>query len=216
MRRVNPLGVLVRGTLAGAAGSWVQNRFFEATASIAPGSPEGAFDPPEKEQREEQATETVARRVSEDLLHQGELSAADKKKGAVAVHYAFGSGWGAVYGVLAESIIGMRSVPGALLFGTGVWIAGDNLILPAFRLAGPPGKYPPRNHVYALAAHWAYGLGVQAAYEALRGPRLFLAGAALLGLAGRRKERLEKARANLRKAARSFAEATRGAAAQVH
>lgn len=168
MRRISPLGSLFFGALAGAAGSLVQNLFFKATTKIAPKPPKGAFQPPEVLQRNEQPTETVARRVVEKLAKRGPLDAADKKRAQPIVHYAFGSLWGIAYGLSRESVPALETVPGAIGWGALVWALSDNVILPGFRLAAWPQKYPAKTHAYALGAHLVYGLSVMAAYRLLR------------------------------------------------
>jgi uncharacterized membrane protein YagU involved in acid resistance len=80
------------------------------------------------------------------------------------VHYSFGSAWGAAYGLTAPSVRRLATLPGGLAFGTLVWLVSDNLIVPGFRLAGWPQRYPVKNHAYAIAAHLVYGSTVFAAY----------------------------------------------------
>lgn len=179
--RPTPLGALVRGLVAGALGSAAQDLFFKATAKLAPATPKGAFAPPEREQRDENATETVARRFVE-LLMQRPLSAEGKAKGATIVHYAFGAGFGGVYGLLRETVPAMRRPAGVLGYSVGAWIAGDDLVLPLFRLAAWPGAYPLKTHAYAVAAHLVFGAAVATAYEAMRPRSLATAAAALWAL----------------------------------
>ncbi|HEY2874713.1 MAG TPA: DUF1440 domain-containing protein [Reyranella sp.] len=171
MARQTPIGAVTRGMLAGIAGSFVQNLFFSATERIKPEPVKGAFRPPEPEQREETATQTVARRAVEDLMQHRKLSADKKKRAAHIVHYAFGGAWGAAYGLLAGSTRRAATLPGGLAFGTVVWEASDNGLLPAFRLAGKPARYPLKTHAYAVAAHLVYGATVWAAFTALGGRR---------------------------------------------
>lgn len=181
---VTPLGAVLRGVVAGLAGSAAQDVFFAATRSITPGQPRDAFDPPEAQQLSEQPTETVARRLAEGLAARGSLPPDAKRIAGRAVHYGFGGGWGAVYGLLRESVPTPRGAACGAAFGAGVWFVSDNAILPAFRLAGGPQRYPLKNHAYALAAHLVYGTVVQGVYEALRpglGGRTSL-GLAALGL----------------------------------
>lgn len=168
MRRPTPLGSLFFGALAGAAGSLLQNFFFKATAKVAPKPPGDAFEPPEPQQRGEQPTETVARRVVEDLAERGPVDEETKKRGHAVVHYTFGSLWGAAYGLARESIPGLETVPGALAWSTLVWAVSDNLILPIFRLGAWPQAYPMKNHVYAWSAHVVYGMAVCNVYRLLR------------------------------------------------
>jgi hypothetical protein len=200
MRRLTPFGAIVRGLVAGAVGSFVQSRFFRATAGIAPAPPPDAFVPPEPVQRSEAATETVARRWVDYLMQRGPLSSEDKSIAGQVVRYAFGAGWGADYAVARETIASVGSPRGALAFGTGVWLVSDNLILPAFRLAAWPRAYPVKNHAYALAAHLAYGLSVAATYEILRRPPAML-GALLVAAAPAVERLVARARRQQRLAA---------------
>jgi hypothetical protein len=163
-----PLLALGYGLLAGAIGALGQSMFFKATDKIAPKPPKGAFDPPEKEQRSETETATVARRAVEDLMQRGPLDNRALKRAGALVHYGFGALWGGAYALGRESL-GRRPGPAlAAGYGAVVWAASDNLILPAFRLAAWPNAYPVKTHAYALAAHLVYGAAVWVAYEALR------------------------------------------------
>lgn len=173
-----PLGALARGLAAGAVGSAVQDLFFKATAKIAPPTPKHVFSPPERDQIEENATETVARRFVEQFM-QRPLSAEGKAKGATIVHYAFGAGLGGAYGLLRETIPALHRPAGVLAYGVGAWMFGDNIVIPAFRLGALPNAYPLKTHAYALAAHIVFGVAVAAAYEAMRPRSLATAAAAL-------------------------------------
>jgi hypothetical protein len=168
MKPLSPLGAIVRGLLAGAVGSLVQNRFFQATKSLAPPTPKDAFEPPEPQQREEHATETVARRAVEDFMRRGPLTEKQKRTAGEIVHYVFGALWGMVYALFAESRLRRGRPLAVTTFSSAVWMTSDNLILPSFRLAGRPQRYPAENHVYAWAAHLAYGASVAVIYGVLR------------------------------------------------
>ncbi|MCK6530836.1 hypothetical protein L6R50_25855 [Myxococcota bacterium] len=177
MRAITPMGALLRGICAGVAGSAAQGLFFKATASLTPGTPEGAFHPPDPVQEGENATQAVARRFVEGFARRGPLTEEGKERGGALVHYAFGSAWGGLYGLLRESYPAVASPPGVAAYSLLVWNTGDNLILPAFRLAAPATHYPPKNHAYAIAAHLAFGFAVAAAYELTRPRTLALAAA---------------------------------------
>lgn len=161
---LSPLGALVRGIAAGAIASAAQDLFFRATAKVAPHTTERVLEPPEPEQREEQATETVARRVAE--LTQRDLPV-DKESAARVVHYAFGSSWGGAYGLSAATYPALVGPLGGAAFGVLVWAASDSFLLPAFKLAAWPHRYPLRVHAYAIAAHLAYGAALGLAFDAM-------------------------------------------------
>jgi hypothetical protein len=107
-----------------------------------------------------------------------------KEAAAQAVHIGFGSGWGGLYGLLRESVPEVaaptgRGVLGLLGFSTAVWMIGDNVVLPLFRLSAWPQKYPAKLHAYAFGAHLVYGLAVFMTYEALRPSNLAVVTGAL-------------------------------------
>jgi hypothetical protein len=162
---MSPIGALFSGLVAGAVGSIAQLVFFSATKKIAPETPRDAFRPPEPQQRSEMPTQTVARRFVEGLMHR---RLAHKDLGGVIVHVAFGAGWGGLYGLACASNRSLRGPLGALGFATLVWTAGDNVILPAFRLAAWPQAYSAKSHGYAFAAHLVYGAAVWGTLELFR------------------------------------------------
>jgi hypothetical protein len=164
---ISPLRALGAGLVAGALGSLAQNLFFAATKSVAPKPPKDAFTPPEPEQADETATQTVARRAVRDLA-QRPIDHEKKQLGGELVHYGFGAGWGALYGLTLGPSRRLRGPLGVLAFSTLVWGISDNLILPAFKLAGPPTAYPARSHAYAIVAHVVYGTAVALAFDLLR------------------------------------------------
>jgi uncharacterized membrane protein YagU involved in acid resistance len=168
MPRVKPLQALLFGAAAGAIGSFVQNVFFKATAKVQPKTPESSFDPPEPQQKHEQPTETIARRVVEDLAQAGPLDPDQRPKARTIVHFAYGSLWGCAYGLVRESLPGLASGGGILAWGTTVWMLSDNLILPAFKLSPSATEIPGKVHAYAWAAHLAYAATVVGSYELLR------------------------------------------------
>jgi hypothetical protein len=196
----SPLGALARGIAAGVVASYAQTLFFAASRPIAPAPPPDAFHPPEPAQASEQPTETVARRVVEDLFARGPLR--NKARAGRLVHYAFGAAWGGAYGALAGSWPPARTIGGGMLFGVGVWCASDNLILPAARLAAWPTRYPATSHAYAVAAHLVYGAALSAAFGATA-PGGMKTLAAALGTAWLRR----RAPAPVRSAARRVAAA---------
>lgn len=179
MRRVSPLGSVLAGTAAGAIGALGQSVFFSTTARFMPDRVPGAFEPPEMTQREEWGTETVARRFVEGLMQRGPLTEAAKRRAATIVHVLFGSLWGGLYGVARESYPELDRPLGVLGYSLVVWNTSDNVILPAFRVAALPHKYPLRNHMYAIAAHLVYGASVWGAYRALRRTPYFVQAAVL-------------------------------------
>jgi hypothetical protein len=81
---------------------------------------------------------------------------------STAMHWAYGSGAAAVYGVAAGSLPRPRPAYG-LPFGAAVW-AADYVILPAGGLYQPLWKYDAKTLAWDLAGHLAYGAGTGATF----------------------------------------------------
>lgn len=165
MARRSPLGAFCAGLAAGFAGALAQNLFFACTKNIAPAPAPGAFAPAEPEQAAELPTQTVARRVVEQVVRRGPLQR--KNAAGQVVHLAFGAAWGAAYGLVAGSWPRPASAADGAKFGLLVWAASDNLLLPAVRLSAWPHHYPAKTHAYAIAAHAVYGVVVAGTFWGL-------------------------------------------------
>lgn len=161
----SPLGAFFAGCAAGFAGALAQSLFFAQTRKIAPAPPAEAFVPVEPEQRQEMPTQTVARRVTEQPAQRGPLE--HGARAAQAVHLAFGTGWGGLYGLAAGTLPRLGTLKAGLGFGMVVWLVSDDVLLPVFRLSAWPHRYPIQSHLYAIAAHAVYGAVVASTFAAL-------------------------------------------------
>jgi len=114
----------------------------------------------------EDATVKAAAAISQGLFHHP-LDKGEKKVAGPVVHYAMGAAMGALYGALAE--VDKRVTVGAgVPFGTAVWLAADEVAVPALGLSPPPTETPASTHAYALASHAVYGLTTDLVRRALR------------------------------------------------
>jgi uncharacterized membrane protein YagU involved in acid resistance len=86
-----------------------------------------------------------------------QLSREQKKKLGPVIHYGFGSLVGALYGGLAELAPVAREGLG-IPFGTVVFLAADEIAVPALGLSKAPTAYPLSSHASAFASHAVYGL----------------------------------------------------------
>lgn len=175
-----PLGAFARGLVAGVAGAAVQSLFFKLTQRWAPEPTRLAPKEGKPEGNDVSPLQAIGTRLGEGLMKRGPMTDEQKAAAAGAVHYAFGAGWGAIYALCRESF--GRVSPA--LFGGAVWMASDNLLLPAFRASAWPHRYSLPEHHYALHAHAVYGLATAGAYAVLRdlGPLPLGAIPAILGL----------------------------------
>jgi uncharacterized membrane protein YagU involved in acid resistance len=160
---------MLRGVLAGAIGglvaSWVMNGFITGAMKMRETvkSPEQkaeeesrkAARPPQNAEDSEDSTVKVADTVTWLVTGQ-HLSKRGKQKGGPVVHYAFGTVMGALYGALAE-LSGSATAGAGTAFGTGLFIAADEVMVPALGLSKPPTQQPVSDQFTHYAAHLVYG-----------------------------------------------------------
>lgn len=163
-----PLDAVGRGIVAGAAGTAVMTGWQELSARLrsSAGEPQdaGGGQEPEDPWEKASAPAKVARRIIEGVF---ERDAPPEWIPALThgMHWAYGIGWGPVYGLLQGSRRG-SAVRRGLAFGTGVW-AMSYLEMVPIGLYEPPWKYPPKELALDLSYHLVYGSGLGVAYAAL-------------------------------------------------
>jgi putative membrane protein len=171
-----------KGVVAGLAGgliaSWTMNQFQAAWTKLAGNSekPHGAqsMQPTQGStgnqaqdmNEQDDATVEVAKLVSEHVFHH-ELQEHEKKPAGAAVHYAFGTATGGLYGALAEISPAVTTGAG-LPFGAVFWLVADEVTVPLLGLSKGPTDYPLSTHVFAFAAHLVYGMTTEFSRRALR------------------------------------------------
>lgn len=163
-RRKQPslmLDVLV-GAAAGAAGTWLMSPAMQGISKL---QDETSRKQEEAASFEENATVKTAKRLAKPLGV--ELRGKRKQKAGMAVHWAYGTLWGAAYALMLRRNPGRAGISG-LALGAFLWFFGDEVMVPALKLAPGPEKMPFFSHVKALGAHLAYGAGADAALRTLR------------------------------------------------
>ena len=172
---------ILKGMVAGLAGgllaSWTMNQFQAALTRMAEGKekPHGAQSmQPSEGSKGEQAQDTAeqddatvetAKAISNVFGH--ELQESEKEPAGAAVHYAFGTLSGGLYGALAE-VTPQVTTAGGLPFGAGFWLLADEISVPLLGLAKAPTEYPVSTHAYALASHLVYGVTAEFGRRAVR------------------------------------------------
>jgi len=158
-------GLLI-GLVAGAAGSWAMDRFQAGWNKLSNARKE---KPDENSPRRESSSDTKS---EEDVatvktaaalsrfLFDHELTARQKQVAGPAVHYAFGTAIGGLYGALATMKPGTAS-RGGIPFGAALWLVADEALVPALGLGAAPTKTPLSLQIYALASHLVYGLSTE-------------------------------------------------------
>ncbi len=140
----------VHGTVAGIVGTVVM----EQAANLL-----YRFEKPEKKKQEEEIRhespyDTMARRITEDLL---KVKLADEDRAILGqlLHWGYGAGWGALYGLVRRRVPLLRAaagVPFRILF----FLVGDEALNTFLKLTPPPQAYPVDAHVRGLVAHIVY------------------------------------------------------------
>lgn len=82
------------------------------------------------------------------------------------VPWLYGPAMGAAYGFLFGPSSG-RDLSGGLVFGAGVWLLGDELLLPLLGRHQGQAQTPLKQHTHRLGAHLVYGAATAAATQAL-------------------------------------------------
>ena len=157
--RPSPLGALGRGLVAGVAGAALMTGYQELVARLRGGGDEKQ----PRRWRDAPAPAQIGKKVA-DAVDQ-KVTLADAPKLTNAVHWAYGTSWGAAYG-LGEGTVASRPVSHGLGFGTLVWAFSYATLTP-LGIYEPPWKYPPKELAIDLSHHLVYGLGVAGAYRLL-------------------------------------------------
>ena len=171
---------ILKGMVAGLAGgllaSWTMNQFQAAWTRIAEGGekshgaqsmkPSDGSQGEQDSHEQDDATVETAKAISEKVFGH-ELQESEKHPAGAAVHYAFGTLSGGLYGALAEVTPQVTTAAG-LPFGAGFWLLADEISVPLLGLAKGPTEYPVSTHVYALASHLVYGVTAELGRRAVR------------------------------------------------
>jgi len=168
-------GNVWKGALAGAAAGLAgtiamtqfQNLWSKASEKLNCNGNHGSSEQSEPEK--EDATMKAAGELAALAKHR--LSRDEKKKAGSIIHYAFGTGMGAIYGALVE--VGPRDLRrhdllSGLGFGSVLFAGADEVVVPALGLSGKPSESAASSHLHALASHIVYGLTAGAERKAMR------------------------------------------------
>jgi hypothetical protein len=169
---------LVVGLASGFVASWTMNQFQAAWTRIAEGAEkshgaqsmqpsEGSNGNQENDTAEQDdATVETAKVISRNVFGH-ELKESEKEPAGAAVHYAFGTVTGGLYGALAE-VSPQVTVGAGIPFGAAFWLIADEVTVPLLGLSKGPTEYPVSTHAYALASHLVYGVTAELSRRALR------------------------------------------------
>lgn len=111
----------------------------------------------------------VARRMYEGVFQREAPHPEPKtiKRFHNAVHWTYGPGWAALYGIVEASLRRRRPLLHGTAFGLFMWALGSGVMGPATKLAKPPWEYPAKTNALDIGYHLAYGLAAARTYRAL-------------------------------------------------
>ncbi|MEU6198295.1 hypothetical protein [Streptomyces sp. NPDC047061] len=155
---LTPLAAVVDGVVAGVAGTMCMDatrylRYRRAGGTEGPKDWEFA---PVEDWEAAPDPGKVAKRLLEGFT-QREVPDRWAWLVSTAMHWSYGSVWGALYGIAAGSVRRPNPLLG-IPFGAAVWASGY-LVLPQAGLYKPIWKYSARTLADDLSAHLVFGLG---------------------------------------------------------
>jgi putative membrane protein len=168
---------LVAGIAGGLAGTIAMTQFqagwnkaSEVLGSKTNGRSGTGKSRSKSDEKGEDATMKAAGKIAQ--LADQRLSRQQKKRGATAVHYAFGTALGALYGIARElspdTLQSMHPVLAGVGYGSAVFVGADEFAVPALGLSESPKDTPLSSHAYGLASHAVYGLTGELVRKAVR------------------------------------------------
>ncbi len=116
----------------------------------------------------DQSTEIFVQKVATGLFGVS-LSGGTRTAAGVAMHFSYGSFWGALYGLIQSSLHLPPALHG-LLYGLIVWLIGPVILVPAMGIMPPPQRQPLRQVLMMVSFHLAYGLGLGLTFHAFTRP----------------------------------------------
>jgi uncharacterized membrane protein YagU involved in acid resistance len=156
------------GMIGGFVATWAMQRFQQAThpQRVAESErrrrvskerlQERKQEVEQQQEVDKQATTQVAQKLSRNLFDH-ELSDKEQELAAPTVSFAYGTIVGGLYGALSE-MWPIADVGFGMGYGVALWALGEEIAVPALRLAPPPTQASPTQHADGLAAHLIYGI----------------------------------------------------------
>jgi uncharacterized membrane protein YagU involved in acid resistance len=115
---------------------------------------------------DEDSTVKTASAISQAIFHH-RLTAAQKEMAGPAMHYAFGTMMGALYGVLA-GFRNSRRLGWGLPFGAAIWLGAHVITVPALGLSKPITSEASATEAAEFASHLVYGVVVEGVRRTVR------------------------------------------------
>ncbi len=159
---------LLFGALGGAAGTLAMRYYWQAASALlghdprqdtSPGPPHTLDDIAlvGQQHRDDETTTAAMGRIAYQAVMDSAPTPEVKQVLSYGVHWGYGIGQGALYGLLRRQEHG-ADLAGGALFGALLWLLGDELVGPLLGLEQGPTSYPLEQHGHRLMAHLVYGI----------------------------------------------------------
>ncbi len=159
-RQDSRFSAAVKGAIAGLAGTAI----ISVGLQVGPKLLEQAGALPAGSANAEQPTEKLAEGVAERTLDT-ELSDNTKAAAGQAIHWGYGTLWGAIYGVAQHELKLPAPLAGALFGGVIGGVAST--VVPALNVAPPPTEQPKAMNLFMGGINMVYGESVAVIYDML-------------------------------------------------
>ena len=162
--RTSPPAALARGLAAGVIGTAAMTaaQVLPSKLKSSEDTGGGQEDAPRDPWEDAPVPALVAKRIAEGVFHR-EVSPDVIPLLTNAMHWGYGTMWGAVYG-LTHARASERPLRTGVTFGVGVWATSYVQLVP-MGLYEPPWKYSPKELASDIGYHLAYGAGVGAGHR---------------------------------------------------
>ena len=167
----------VLGVLGGVAGTVAMGYYWKAATALAGKDPrmettDAGPDALEsialigKHHQDDESSTAAIGRIGYRSLAGAEPGQETKATLSNVVHFGYGPMVGGVYGAL-RATAPAPDFRGGLLYGTALWLLGDELGVSLLGLAEGPARYPLAQHLHRLGAHLTYGVAMAATTRVL-------------------------------------------------
>lgn len=156
---MNLLRGIVAGLAGGLVGSWAMSecqKLWRLNPRDNQAHAERSKRRQPKRNVEQAAVSRLAVTLAAEFFHDDTTSQQEKAAG-LTIHYILGAAMGTVYGAVGENTSQITAGTG-LLWGTAIWLVGDETVVPLIGLSKPLGDYPFSEQLQTLASHLVYGL----------------------------------------------------------
>ena len=162
IEQTSPLMVVGKGALAGLVGTAVISVGMTKLPQLM--QQLGVMPPPSNKDSGPGPTEELAERVAEGVLETS-IDSETREVAGQTIHWAYGTFWGMLYGLIQSSLHLPHHLHGLVLGGlTG---AVSSTLLPAMGLTPPPAKQPTSMNAMQLGLHFLYGWVTAMAFDSI-------------------------------------------------